>query len=81
MYLGEIVDIGTRSAVFENPQHPYARRLLSAVPITDPSRRSEKPRVEATDLQSPVREIGYIAEKRRHVEVGPDHTVQLGSYG
>lgn len=36
MYLGEIVEIGPRSAVFENPVHPYTRRLLAAVPVRDP---------------------------------------------
>ena len=41
MYLGEIVEIGPRAAVFGNPQHPYTKRLMAAVPIPDPARRDE----------------------------------------
>jgi peptide/nickel transport system ATP-binding protein len=39
MYLGEIVEIGPRACVFENPQHAYTKRLIAAVPIADPTRR------------------------------------------
>ncbi len=36
MYLGEIVEIGDRRSVFNNPQHPYTKKLLSTVPVADP---------------------------------------------
>ena len=35
MYLGEIVEIGPRAAIIENPQHPYTKRLMAAVPVPD----------------------------------------------
>ena len=41
IYLGHIVELGTRDAIFETPQHPYTRALLSATPTTDPSARRE----------------------------------------
>jgi oligopeptide/dipeptide ABC transporter ATP-binding protein len=39
MYLGRIVEVGTREEIFERPRHPYTRALLSAVPVADPRRR------------------------------------------
>ena len=42
MYLGKIVESGTRESVFEHPSHPYTKALLSAVPLPDP--RAERAR-------------------------------------
>jgi oligopeptide transport system ATP-binding protein len=39
MYLGRVVEIGEQARVYENPQHPYTRALLSAVPVPDPKLR------------------------------------------
>ena len=38
MYLGRAVEQGTRDGIFANPQHPYSRALLAAVPVPDPDR-------------------------------------------
>ena len=76
MYLGEIVEIGTRSAIFGNPQHPYTKRLLSAVPIPDPSRRASRPELKLAELKSPIRPADYIAPKRVMNEVSAGHYVQ-----
>ncbi|RVV99175.1 dipeptide ABC transporter ATP-binding protein [Mesobaculum littorinae] len=58
MYLGQIVEAGTRRAVFENPQHPYTRRLMAAAPVPDPESRN-RTRVRMTgEVPSPVRAIG-----------------------
>ncbi|MBB3898719.1 ABC transporter ATP-binding protein [Roseococcus suduntuyensis] len=39
MYLGRIVEIGEKRALFSNPRHPYTRALLAAIPHPDPSRK------------------------------------------
>ncbi len=55
MYLGVIVELGDRDAVYNNPQHPYTQALLSAVPIPDPRRTRERQRVILEgDPPSPV---------------------------
>jgi len=42
MYLGRVVEYGTRDDIFKNPQHPYTRALLSATPMADPERKRER---------------------------------------
>ncbi|MDQ3946406.1 MAG: ATP-binding cassette domain-containing protein [Actinomycetota bacterium] len=45
MYLGRIVEIGDRDAVYQHPRHPYTQSLLSAVPVPDPSFRGRETRI------------------------------------
>ncbi|PVE20543.1 glutathione ABC transporter ATP-binding protein GsiA [Microvirga sp. KLBC 81] len=77
MYLGEIVEIGPRSAILENPQHPYTRRLLAAVPVPDPARRGSRHRVSDGDIKSPIRSVDYLPPERLYREVSPGHVVQV----
>jgi dipeptide transport system ATP-binding protein len=45
IYLGHAVELGTRDAIFDAPQHPYTRALLSATPVADPSAKARRQRI------------------------------------
>ena len=75
MYLGQIVEIGPRRAIFENPQHAYTRKLMSAVPIADPARRHLKRTLLVDEIPSPIRNLGDDPVVAPLVQVGPDHFV------
>ncbi|HEV7436023.1 MAG TPA: ABC transporter ATP-binding protein, partial [Pseudorhizobium sp.] len=75
MYLGQIVEMGTRAQLFGNPQHPYTRRLLEAVPVPDP-RRQRKPNLRLSgEIPSPVWNVGEAPEKARLIDIGEGHLV------
>jgi peptide/nickel transport system ATP-binding protein len=76
MYLGEIVEIGPRDAIFSNPQHPYTKRLLSAVPVPDPSRRGLRRDISNDEIKNPLRKADYVPPIRDYVDIGPGHRVQ-----
>ena len=75
MYLGRIVEIGPRRAIFENPQHPYTRKLMAAVPIADPARRHLKRALLEGEIPSPIRPVGDEPVVPPMVQVGPGHFV------
>ncbi len=76
MYLGEIVEIGPRASVLENPQHPYTKKLMSAVPLPDPARRRARQGLLNDEVPSPVRTADYVPAARTYREVSEAHIVQ-----
>lgn len=75
MYLGQIVEMGSRRAVLGNPLHPYTQKLLSAVPIADPQERNLLKLLNLSVLPSPVRKVGDDPVIEPLVEVEPGHFV------
>ena len=45
MYLGRVVEIGTKDDIYERPSHPYTQALLSAIPIEEPGQRGKRKRI------------------------------------
>jgi glutathione transport system ATP-binding protein len=75
MYLGQIVEIGPRPAIFEDPRHPYTRKIMAAVPVADPARRHRRRELLSEEIPNTVRTVGYQPTVAPLVEVAPDHFV------
>ena len=90
LYLGRIVEVADRDAIYEDARHPYTRALISAVPVPDPKRERTKTRVrleglaaspldtraQLTFLQSKQIDDPNAAQYRpKLIEVAPGHLV------
>ncbi|MGR6074883.1 ABC transporter ATP-binding protein [Achromobacter sp. CSND-B12] len=74
LYLGQIVELGTRRQIFESPQHAYTRKLLAAVPVAEPGRHIDTSLIEG-EIPSPVRRVGDEPAIIPLVEFAPGHRV------
>ena len=75
MYLGRIVEMGPRQAVFEDPQHPYTRALMKAVPVADPRKRKSERDLNFKPIPSPIHQAGYVPAPSEYKEVSKGHFV------
>ncbi len=75
MYLGQIVEYGTRDQVFSNPLHPYTKRLIDAVPIPDPKRRRRNFARMDREIPSVVRKVGDPPRATILLDAGEGHLV------
>ncbi|MNQ00216.1 Glutathione import ATP-binding protein GsiA [compost metagenome] len=74
LYLGQIVELGTRRQIFESPQHAYTRKLLAAVPVAEPGRHIDTSLIEG-EIPSPVRRVGDEPAIIPLTEFAPGHLV------
>ncbi len=74
LYLGQIMEMGSRRQVFETPTHDYTRRLLSAVPVADPTVVRDTAMIEG-EIPNPVRRVGDEPALLAHEEINPGHFV------
>ncbi len=81
MYLGRIVELGTRRQIFEDPRHPYTRSLMKAVPIADPRQRKSERDLNFKPIPSPIFPVGHEAAPSVYDEVAPGHLVLRGDWG
>ena len=78
MYLGQIVEIGSRRDIFENPQHAYTRKLLAAVPVAEPGRHIDARLIQG-EIPSPVRKVGNEPAILQFSQVAPGHRVAVAA--
>ncbi|AWX99047.1 glutathione ABC transporter ATP-binding protein GsiA [Marinomonas primoryensis] len=74
LYLGQIAELGSRQQVLETPSHSYTQRLLSAVPVADPTITRDLGRLSG-EIPSPVRRVGDEPIIVPHREISPGHFV------
>jgi oligopeptide/dipeptide ABC transporter ATP-binding protein len=81
LYMGRVMEAGTRERLYEHPQHPYTKALLSAAPIPDPARERARQRVklagEAPSPMDPRTALRFLPSKLPVDPAAPFYVPQL----
>ncbi|MEM7470801.1 MAG: ABC transporter ATP-binding protein [Pseudomonadota bacterium] len=75
MYLGRIVETGTRQQVFETPQHDYTKALMSAVPVADPRNKTISRDLNFKPIPSPIFPLDHEPGRSVYHKVAPGHMI------
>ena len=75
MYLGRIVEMGTRQEVFEDPRHEYTKTLMAAVPVADPRQRTLTEDFESKPIPSPIHPLEYDPGPTEYTHLGGEHYI------
>jgi len=75
MYLGRIVEMGTRKEVFEDPRHEYTKTLMAAVPVADPRQRTLTEDFESKPIPSPIHPLEYDPGPTEYTHLGGEHYI------
>ncbi|WP_306154312.1 ABC transporter ATP-binding protein [Roseovarius sp. MMSF_3281] len=74
LYLGQIVELGSRMQIFEQTAHPYTKRLLSAVPNPAPTAKRERVKLDG-EVPSTTRRVGDAPATATYTEISKGHFV------
>ena len=73
LYLGRVVELADRDAIYRDPRHPYTRALIAAVPVPDPRQERRKPRgLIAGELPSPLDSRASLTFLKSKIVNDPD---------
>jgi ABC-type glutathione transport system ATPase component len=81
MYLGRMVEIGNRQAIFQNPSHPYTKALMKAVPVADPKKRNKIDDLKFKAISSPIHPLEYVPNPSAYAEIEEGHLVLQNELG
>ena len=81
MYLGRMVEIGDREAIFQNPSHPYTKALMKAVPVADPYKKNKIDDLKFKPISSPIHPLDYRPDPSAYTKIKGGHFVLQNELG
>ncbi len=81
MYLGRMVEMGDREAIFQNPSHPYTKALMKAVPVADPKKRNKIDDLKFKPISSPIHSLDHVPDPSTYREIKKGHFILKNELG